>query len=199
MKARRISLKLLLVAATAAMLAWATPAAAADPSRTHVLVAKPQLTDPSYRATVLLVRPIGNDQHVGVILNKPTKMTLGQLFPEHPASQKVPDPVFVGGPMNASVLFAIVKSKARPGGKLLQMLPEVYMAFDSETVDRIIEGGGQARYLAGLVAWQPGELRSELRRGAWYIMEPDAALVTRKPDGMWEELMRRAEFKANGI
>lgn len=199
MNARRIRLKLLLVAATAALLAWATPAAASDPSRTHVLVAKPQLTDPSYRATVLLVRPIGNDQHVGVILNRPTKMTLGQLFPEHPASQKVPDPVFVGGPMNGSVLFAIVKSKARPGGKLLQMLPEVYMAFDSDTVDRIIEGGGQARYLAGLVAWQPGELRSELSRGAWHIIEADPALVTRKPDGMWEELLRRAEFKANGI
>ena len=127
------------------------------------------------------------------------KMTLGQLFPEHPASQKVPDPVFVGGPMNASVLFAIVKSKARPGGKLLQLLPDVYMAFDSDTVDRIIEGGGQARYLAGLVAWQPGELRSELRRGAWHILEADPALITRKPDGMWEELLRRAEFRANGI
>lgn len=101
--------------------------------------------------------------------------------------------------MNTSVLFAIVKSKARPGGKLLQMLPDVYMAFDGDTVDRIIEGGGQARYLAGLVAWQPGELRDEIRRGAWHILEADPALVTRKPDGMWEELLRRAEFKANGI
>ncbi len=199
MKARRIPLKLLLVAAMAALLAWATPAAAVDPSQTHILVAKRQLTDPVYRSTVLLVRPIGNDQHVGVILNRPTKLTLGQLFPEHGPSQKVPDPVYMGGPMNASVLFAIVHSKARPGGKLLQMLPDVFMAFDGDTVDRIIESGGEARYLAGLVAWQPGELKDEIKRGAWFLMDADPALVTRKADGMWEELVRRAEFRANGI
>ena len=199
MKARRIPLKILLLAAMAALLAWATPAAASDIGRAHMLVAKRQLTDPFYRSTVLLVRPIGNDQHVGVILNRPTKMTLGQLFPDHGPSQKVLDPVYMGGPMNASVLFAIVHSKSRPGGKSLQMLPDVFMAFDGDSVDRIIEGGGQARYLAGLVAWQPGELRDEIKRGAWFVLEADPAIVTRKPDGLWEELVRRAEFRANGI
>jgi putative transcriptional regulator len=199
MTARRIPLKFLIVAAMAALLAWATPAAASDTSRTHILVAKRQLSDPFYRSTVLLVRPIGNNQHVGVILNRPTKMTLGQLFPDHGPSQKVPDPVYMGGPMNASVLFAIVRTKSRPGGKLLQMAPDVFMAFDGDTVDRIIEGGGQARYLAGLVAWQPNELKDEIKRGAWYVLDADPALVTRKADGMWEELIQRAEFRANGI
>ena len=199
MNARRISLKLLLVAAMAALTTWALPASGADTGATHILIAKRQLTDPFYRSTVLLVRPIGNDQHVGVILNRPSKMTLGQLFPGHAASQKVPDPVYVGGPNNSSVLFAIVRSKASPGGKSLQMLPDVFMAFEGETVDRIIENGGQARYLAGLVAWQPGELREEIKRGAWYLMDADPALITRSADGMWEELVRRAEFRANGI
>jgi len=176
-------------------------AQAADLANAQVLIAKRQLQDPFYRGTVLLVRPIGNDQHIGLILNRPTKMTLGQLFPEHGPSQKVPDPVYVGGPNNASVLFAIVQSKTNPGGKSIRMMPELFIAFEGDTVDRIIEKDpAHARFLAGLVTWQPGELREEMRRGAWFVMDAEPSVVLRKQtDGMWEELVRRAEIRANAI
>ncbi len=58
----------------------------------------------------------------------------------------------------------------------------------------------EARFLAGLVAWRPGELRDELKRGLWYVLEADSELVMRKPtEGLWEELVRRSERKANAI
>jgi putative transcriptional regulator len=193
------SLLTLLLAAIAIVLA--SPAQAADPSKTVLLVAKRQLQDPLYRSTVLLVKPIGNDQHIGVILNRPSKVTLGQLFPEHKPSQSVRDPVYVGGPMSTSVIFAIVQRHNSPGGKSLQMLPELFMVFEGSTVDQIIETDpAHARFLAGLVAWQSGELREEVKRGAWHMLDADPALVLRKPtEGMWEELLRRAEMAANGI
>jgi len=198
---RRFPLTFLAAVAMAAVAGWASPALPADLSQPVVLVAKRQLQDPFYRATVLLARPMGNDQHVGVILNRPSKVTLGQLFPEHKPSHLVRDPVYVGGPMSASVIFAIVQRHDSPGGKSLQMMPEVFMVFEGATVDQIIEKQPeQARFLAGLVAWQPGELRDEIKRGAWFVLNADPALVLRKPtDGMWEELVRRAEFSANGI
>jgi len=198
---RRFPLTFLAAVAMAAVAGWASPALPADLSQPVVLVAKRQLQDPFYRATVLLARPMGNDQHVGVILNRPSKVTLGQLFPEHKPSHLVRDPVYVGGPMSASVIFAIVQRHDSPGGKSLQMMPEVFMVFEGATVDQIIEKQPeQARFLAGLVAWQPGELRDEIKRGAWFVLNADPALVLRKPtEGMWEELVRRAEFSANGI
>jgi putative transcriptional regulator len=201
MNARRTPACLLLASLLLAMLSWATPALPEEPSRTVILVAKRQLTDPFYRSTVLVVRPMGGDQHIGFILNRPTKMTLGQLFPEHAPSQIVRDPVYVGGPSNTSVIFAIVNRHDSPGGKSLQLMPDVFMVFEGATVDRIIEKEAkQARFVAGLVAWQPGELRDEIKRGAWYVLEADQALITRKTtDGLWEELVRRAEFQANAI
>jgi putative transcriptional regulator len=59
---------------------------------------------------------------------------------------------------------------------------------------RIIEqNGNDARFLVGLVAWQPGELEIEVQRNVWYVLEPDADLVFRKStDGLWEELVRRS-------
>lgn len=193
-------IRLLLAAALATLVAWATPAQAASPAKTVILVAKRQLNDPFYKSTVLVVRPMGGDQHVGLIVNRPTKMTLGQLFPDHKPSQKVADPVFLGGPSSASVIFALVHRTSSPGGKSLRLLPNLYIAFESATVDHIIENDpAHARFVAGLVTWQPGELRDEIRRGAWYVMEAEPALIMRKPDGMWEDLVRRAEIRAQGI
>ncbi len=192
--------RLLLAVALAAQVAWATPSLAASPAETVILVAKRQLNDPFYKSTVLIARPMGGDQHVGVIINRPTKMTLGQLFPEHKPSQKVVEPVFLGGPSNPSVIFALVRRPASPGGKSLRLLPELYMAFESATVDNIIENDpAHARFVAGLVTWKPGELRDEVRRGAWHVLDADPALILRKPDHMWEDLVRRAEMRAQGI
>jgi hypothetical protein len=38
-----------------------------------------------------------------------------------------------------------------------------------------------------------------VKRGAWYVLDADPAVVLRKPDGLWEELVRTAEQQANGI
>lgn len=208
MRAQRFPLTFLVAVLLAVVVGWLDAAQAADPSGPVLLVAKRQLIDPSYRQTVLLVRPIGEDQHVGVILNRPSKVTLGQLFPDHKPSQAVADPVYLGGPMNTSVIFALVGRHDGLAGKSLELMPDVFMVFEGAAVDRIIEQDathvGQntdhARYLAGLVAWQPGELRDEIKRGAWYVLEADPAVVMRKStDGLWEEMVRRAEMAANGI
>ena len=84
-----------------AALLFTFPAAAADIDAPVVLVAKRQLTDRFYGSTILVARPIGQDQHIGFIVNRPSRVTLGEIFPQHAHSRKVPDPVFVGGPINS--------------------------------------------------------------------------------------------------
>ena len=93
-------------------------------------------------------------------------MTLGKLFPQHEPSRKVPDPVFLGGPVSPEVIFALVQSRESPGGRSIRILDDLYLAIDSPIVDRVIEKQpSQARFLAGMVLWRPGELSEELRRG----------------------------------
>lgn len=185
----------------ACALSWATPAAAAEISETVILVAKRQLQDRFYGATILVARAIGDDQHIGFIVNRPSKITLGQLFPDHAPSKKVVDPVYVGGPVNSGAIFALVRTSQNPGGHSVQLTADLFAVFDGAIVDRVIENDpAQARFVAGLVAWRPGELREEIKRGAWHLLDADASLVLRKPtEGMWEELVRRAEMRANGI
>jgi putative transcriptional regulator len=189
-----------ILVALAIALCGALPAAAADIAQPVILVAKPQLTDKLYGATILVARPIGNDQHIGFILNRPTKIRLGQLFPNHAPSLKVADPIYVGGPINPESIFALVRASKSPGGRSVELMPGMFAVFDGKVVDDVIEHkAGHARFVAGLVGWRTGELRDEVKRGAWFVLDADASLVLRKPDGLWEELVRRAELRANGI
>lgn len=184
----------------AAALPWAVPAAAADLSGSVILVAKRQLRDRMYGSTILVARPIGHDQHIGFIVNRPTRVTLGQLFPRHAPSQKVPDPVYVGGPISAESIFALVETRKHPGGRSVQLMPGMFAVFDGRIVDDVIEHeAGKARFVAGLVGWRAGELRDEVQRGAWFVLDADPKVVLRRPEGLWEELVRRAEQRANSI
>ena len=166
-----------------------------------ILVARPELVDSLYAHTVLVVSPLGGGEHIGFIVNRPTELTLGKIFPEDAASQKVREPVYLGGPVRPELIFALVERATSPGGKSLPVMPGLYAAIEQKTVDKIIrDEPSDARFFAGFVAWQPGELSDELKNGAWYVLAPDAHLVLDNPaPGLWQELVRRSQMSANAI
>jgi putative transcriptional regulator len=176
-------------------LCWigAMPVRAADPAATLMLVATPEFTHPLYGSTVLVVHPIGDGQHLGFIINKPTTVTLGQAFPKHAPSQKVAAPIFLGGPEKANTLFALVHSERSPGKGSYPIMPDLHVVVAGDTVDKVIEQDpDHARFLVGAVYWKKGELDVEIRRGAWYVEQPEADLMMRKETGkLWEELVDR--------
>lgn len=203
MNERISSLPALFMAACAiTAIAFSSPARPADPTDDPIiLVAKRQLQDKLYGSTILIARPIGAERHVGFIVNKPTQMTLGKLFPTHEPSKKVADPVFLGGPVSPEVIFALVQGRDSPGGRSIKILDDLYLAIDSDVVDQVIEKQpARARFFAGMVLWKPGELADEVKKGLWYVNDARADVVLRKStESMWEELVGRSERKANAI
>jgi putative transcriptional regulator len=165
-----------------------------DTGGSVTLVAAPRLVDPDYRGAVLLAVPVENNRHVGVIINRPTGRSLSSLFPEHAPSKLVRDPVYFGGPMLRQAIFAVVHIDHTPGPGSIRILKELFLATQGTVVDHIIEQTpNEARYYVGYVAWRPGELRQEVDRGLWYVLEADPDLVFRKdPARLWEELLLRA-------
>lgn len=165
-----------------------------------VLVARPGVGGDAFGHTVIVVAPAGSGQHVGFIVNRPTRLTLGQLFPSDAPSQKVTDPVYWGGPVRPELVFALVQRSESPGGHSLEVMPGLYAAYEAPVVDRVIQSDPQhARFVAGLVAWRSGELQEEINVGAWIVLDADPALVMRSTDGLWEELVRRWQGRANSI
>ncbi len=180
---------------------WAAPAGAAQPPEALMLVATPSLTDPLYGATVLVARPIGGGQFLGFILSKPSTLTVAEAFPAHTPSQKVTAPIFVGGPERTNAMFALVNSENSPGQGSIRLAPDLFLVYSGTTLEQVIEHDPEnARFLVGAVLWQPGELELEIRRGAWYVEEPETSLLMRKETGnLWEELVERLERPRKAI
>ena len=172
--------KLLALLATA-LIGWSAASQASEIDAPVILVAQPELRDNLYGSSILVVMPMGDDQHIGFIVNRPTEYTVGA------------DRVFVGGPVEPNSVFALVRRAKSPGGRSFEVLPGLYVAHEASVVERLIESEpASARLVAGLVVWQPGELRQEMKQGAWFALTPDANLVMRNPQGLWDELQRIA-------
>jgi putative transcriptional regulator len=186
----RVMLRLLLLLAMAAVFA---PARAQEDAM--ILVAHPAFRDLEYRQTVLIAAPVPSGGHVGVILNRPTKRSLGSLFPEHEPSKKVVEPVFYGGPFSRGALVALVKADHSPGAGAVLLMKDLYLAFRANTIDHVIETTpNDARYFVGYVGWRPGELRSEIDRGLWSVLGAELDVIFRKDsENLWEELLQSSK------
>src|SRR5947207_5974236 len=194
-------LKAALRALAASSAVFFLASATAAPGDTVLLVAKRQFEDPIYGSTIVLARPVEGGGHVGFIVNKPTKMSLAELFPKHEPSKKVVDPLFLGGTVDINTIFALVEQRGSKRDDAVRIAPGLFLAYESKAIDRIIESeSDHARFFLGMVVWRPGQLDDELDRGLWYLDAPEAKLVLRrKTDGLWEELLLRLEARANTI
>jgi len=186
---------LLRIATLLALLMAAPLAGAQGQDDAIILVAHPAFRDLEYRQTVLIAAPAPNGGHVGVILNRPTRRSLGSLFPEHEPSKKVVEPVFYGGPFSRGALVALVRADEAPGAGSVLLMKNLYLAFRANTIDHVIETTpNEARYFVGYVGWRPGELRGEIDRGLWSVANADLELIFRKDtEGLWEELLQQSK------
>jgi putative transcriptional regulator len=164
-------------------------ARAHDLGKPVLLVATPALQGP-YSGTALIAVPVG-DKHFGFILNRSSGTQLAKLFPEHAASAKVVDPIYLGGPEVPMAIFAV--RRGDPGEPSMRLFGDLFLSGNARVVDRIIEQTpNEARYFAGFVGWLPDELAEEVAAGYWYVGEADEAQVLRRDtDAMWQELVTR--------
>lgn len=176
---RLVLLFALLLAATA----HAQPA-----GRPLLLAASPDLQGLYSRAALVAV-PVG-DGYLGFIVNRATEVKLEKLFPEHAPSAKVVDPVYFGGPVMADAVFAVVRRSG--GDDALRLFGDVFLVTQAAAVDTIIERTpNDARYFAGFVGWQPGELAKEIEAGYWYVTDADPEVFFRDNESLWQELVER--------
>jgi putative transcriptional regulator len=169
-------------------------ARAADEANAILLVAKPELQDPNFARTVVLVTRHQGGGAVGVILNRPTSTRLSEVFPERKELAGRPDVLFSGGPVSRGTLVLVFRTADHPANSL-RVLDDVYMSLDASLFERVIAQPDAAEFhlYAGYAGWGPGQLEAEIHHGGWLVVEPDArTLFGMTADKMWPTLHERA-------
>jgi len=178
-----------------------TSAHAADTTLANgvFLVAKPEMFDPNFRETVVLItQPEVGGGPLGVIVNRPLDARLSEVIPGATQVPEQFDRIYRGGPVEPNGLLLLVRSQVRPEHSL-QVLQDVYLSGDGGLIEQIVRGEASVaafRAYAGYSGWAPGQLQAELARGGWYLIQADADMVfTADASTMWPELIRRIATK----
>src|SRR5215510_4589534 len=166
----------------------------------RLLVATPLLGDPNFRRTVVL---IVDDQHgdgtLGVVLNRPTEVPVGQVLEPWTDLATGPSVVFRGGPVqpDSALALALATGEAEPvGWKSLSVAPVMRRIglVDLEAPPELLAPGVSSfRVFAGYAGWGPGQLQDEIDEGAWYVVPAQSADVFNpEPEQLWSAVLRRS-------
>ena len=158
-----------------------------------LLVATPELTDPHFaRTVVLLLQHDAADGAIGVVLTRPSGMAVAEVVPPWAELAAGPPVVFTGGPVQPQA--AICLGRAAPGtpaGPTFAPLADPQLG----TVDLDappVEGLRQVRLFAGYSGWSAGQLEAEVAEGAWWVLDllPGDPFGP-APAGLWADVLRR--------
>jgi len=165
----------------------------------RLLVATPLLGDPNFRRTVILiVEDEPEEGTLGVVLNRPTEVQVGQVLESWTDLVTGPTVVFKGGPVspNSALALALAQGDEEPlgwrsldGSSLMSRIGLV----DLEAPPELLAGGiTSLRVFAGYAGWGPGQLQAEIDEGAWYVLpgEPTDAFLA-EPEQLWPAVLRR--------
>ena len=167
------------------------------------LVAKPELLDPNFRETVVLItQPEVGGGPLGVIVNRPLDARLSEVIP---GAAKVPeqfDQIYGGGPVMPNALLFLVRSEVRPE-RSLQVLADVYLSGDAGLIEQIVRGEVSVpafRAYAGFAGWAPGQLQAEIVRGGWYVIQADAdTIFSADSSTVWTDLIKRITTRSTAL
>lgn len=181
----------------AALLLTGTQGGAQEAARSAngvLLVAKPELIDPNFIRTVVLVTQTEGYSTVGVILNRPGPTPLAELLGEDENTGRYAGPVFSGGPVMRRTLVAVFHSDRPPVAPAFHVLHTLYMSMHPDTIRELLASGERRfRLYAGFSGWAPRQLESEFEREGWFVLPADEDTVFRSDtSGLWEELAERA-------
>lgn len=159
-----------------------------------LLVATPQLLDPNFVDTVVLMLDVDDGGALGVVLNRPSAVPVAEVLDTWSEIASEPEVLFRGGP---------VSTEGALGVALLRDGDDVPVGFrpvegrlglvDLDTPVELVDGSlAGMRIFAGYAGWGAEQLAAEIDEGSWYVVPGEAPDVFRHDTGeLWRDVLRR--------
>jgi putative transcriptional regulator len=169
-----------------------------------LLLSMPQLVDPNFNRTVVLLCKQSEEGAFGLIVNRPL-ITTGRIVvnldppvePDHDLQ------VWVGGPVEPERSWILVGDEPDDDQqKGMRIADGLYLSTSPDLLRRLLEPlpPPRARLLIGYSGWGPGQLEVELQASAWLISDVDRDLIfNTPPERMWEAAIRRLGADPNAL
>ncbi len=163
----------------------------------NFLIAVPQLLDPNFRQSVVLLLQQTAEGALGVVVNRESPILLQDLCRDQEIryAGSAEKRVRFGGPVQPQQGLVLYGTEVEdPEGRIV--IRGLQVSASTATLSRLCSSGS-ARFhcYAGYAGWAPGQLEREIAEGSWIVAPADASLILDvPPEEIWEKALR-----ANGI
>ena len=158
----------------------------------QLLIALPGLDDPNFARSVTLVCQHDADGAMGVVVNRASEYTLGEVFRqmgiESGDEGLCAQPVVAGGPVHPERGF-VLHDGDRQWDSSLAIADGLYVTTSRDVLEAMARGEGprSATVALGCAGWGAGQLEHELVENSWLTVPADAELLFRLPlDARWQ-------------
>jgi putative transcriptional regulator len=160
------------------------------------LVAMPQLGDPNFHRSVVLMIEHGDGGSMGLVINRAAPLTLKDLAQapklEVPAVRRT-EPIYVGGPVDPQRGFVLHDSDRIE--EKLEILPGLFLSVTVDALNQVLLDQCRFRFCLGFSGWAPQQLEQELTHGSWLFTEAEKAqTLETDPSKLWDLTVRGMGF-----
>lgn len=157
-----------------------------------LLVAPPNLSDPNFRRSVVLLCDHSAEGSFGLILNQHTAIDMKDVWPGQGVFKEV---VRAGGPVQMDTLHFLHRF-GEDLSDAVEICPDVFWGGDFDALQHTARGGNAltsgVRFYLGYAGWSEGQLQAEIEAGGWIMTRADSELVFDiEPELLWRAAMIR--------
>ena len=164
-----------------------------DPEQQSVapglLIAMPQLKDPNFARSVVLLLEHNEEGSFGVVINNPIPAAV-TLQGEDGEPIPVVENVFLGGPVAPHVCM-VIHGSGWSCDRTQTVVDGLCMSEPSTAMPNLLEQNQiPFRFIMGYAGWGAGQLESEMSRGAW-LCSPvtDHLALEVEPEEQWKAVI----------
>ena len=160
-----------------------------------LLIAVPQMEDPNFTRSVVLLVEHSEDGAMGIVFNRPSEVALSEIgreqgFPVHPEAGTA----FIGGPVSPERGFLLHRRADVPDSIKLQ--DGLFLSVSTDSLKPLLEGDpGAYRLCLGYAGWGPGQLEREVIVGGWLTGKASTERIFDTPaEKVWDASIRDLGF-----
>jgi len=155
----------------------------------------PQMMDPNFAKTVVLLTDYTDEGAFGLVVNRPMEEPAWTIVKTDPPVRVDPNlKLWIGGPVDQQSTWVLMSEAQGPDEEQREICPGVLLSVSKGLTLQLLQSppSQRARVLVGYAGWQRGQLEREIAASAWLTMDADPALIfNTPPDQMWETALRR--------
>ena len=165
-----------------------------EPKIGHLLISEPEMSDPNFKRSVILLTSHDCNETIGFILNQSTDLFVHDIIDDFPIFNSK---ISIGGPVQKNTLH-FIHSVGEKIENSIKINENLYWSGNIQNLKELIVKkevfSSQVRFFAGYSGWTSNQLSSEIEEKSWIVVPGDSETALRLNNKeLWKSFIKEMD------